>query len=362
MFNRFQAINTLYRSFIKPGAFLLDAEKVHDRVTGWGERLGRHPKLLAPLNYQNPGLTKKVLGIEFANPIGLAAGFDYNGHLAQTMGLVGFGFNTVGTVTAQPYAGNSRPRLKRLIKSQSILVNKGFKTDGALKVATRLDRQRLNGHTIGISVGSSNLPSINTLDRAIADYQTTIEVFRNRPYVSYFELNISCPNTALAEPFTASTNFRLLARAVADLKLKQPVLVKMPNELADTVCFELIDQALDYGIKGFIFGNLVKERQNPQFDPAEIAAVQDLKGHFSGQPTQANVIAKLQSARRRYGTKIALVGCGGTFNTYDARVKLEAGADLVQLITGLIFTGPALASEINRDLAVNPAYSAKAPR
>lgn len=351
MFNRYRVINALYRTFIRPGAFLLDAETVHNRATKLGERLARYPKLLAALNYQNPRLTKKVLGVEFANPIGLAAGFDYNGRLAQTMSLVGFGFNTVGTVTAHSYAGNPHPRLKRLIKSRSILVNKGFKSDGAVKVATRLDRKKLGGRTIGISVGSSNIPSVDTVESAIADYLTTFEVFRNRPYVKYFELNISCPNTALTEPFTDPKNFQRLARAVAELKLNQPIFVKMPNELAERNGFALIDRALEHNLKGFIFGNLVKDRNNPQFDQTEITAVSNLKGHFSGQPTQANVLARLLSAHRRYGHQIALVGCGGTFNAADAEAKFAAGADLVQLITGLIFTGPALASEINNRLA-----------
>ncbi len=145
-----------------------------------------------------------MLGIKFSNPIGLSAGFDYDGHMAKVMKYVGFGFNTVGTVTARPWAGNSPPRLARLPKSRSLLVNKGFKNEGAEKIAQRLDKKDLTGHTVGISVGS--------VTDNIDDYLFVFNVFRDKKYVSYFELNISCPNIAV------KINFRELVKAVASLK------------------------------------------------------------------------------------------------------------------------------------------------
>ena len=155
--------------------------------------------LEAQYSYKSDGLKRSFLDVDFENPVGLAAGFDYDGHLAKTMKHLGFGFNTIGTVTAKPYGGNQKPRLLRLVKSRAILVNKGFKSEGATKVAKRLDAKNLQGHTVGISVGSSNIPEVNTIDKAINDYVFTFNVFKNKPYVKYFELNISCQNGLVYE-------------------------------------------------------------------------------------------------------------------------------------------------------------------
>ena len=144
-----KVIGSLYRSIVKPFAFQFDAEKVHDVFTAIGEKLEPFGSLVhATLATNDKRMEKEVLVVKFKNPIGLAAGFDYNGHLAEIMSSVGFGFNTVGTVTARPYAGNPFPRLGRLPKSKSLFVNKGFKSEGAESVARRLDKKNLEGHTV----------------------------------------------------------------------------------------------------------------------------------------------------------------------------------------------------------------------
>lgn len=342
----------LYRHVAKPLLFLFDPEFDHDLMTRLGEALENHRWLVhGLLGYKHPRLAKNVLGINFANPVGLAAGFDYDGHLAQVMQHIGFGFNTVGTVTALPYAGNARPQLGRLPLSQSLLVNKGFKSSGAVAIRRRLDQKKLTGHIIGISVGSSNLPGINSVAKAITDYLTTFELFQNRQYVKYFELNISCPNIRLRGAFTDPVNFAKLCTAIARLKLAQPIFVKMPNEISFADSDHLITIAIEHGIRGFIFSNLVKDRSNPAFDPQEIAQVSNLPGNFSGKPTFANSLKLIEHTRKKFGHDIAIIGTGGIFTSDDARAKLNAGADLVQLITGMIFEGPQLIGQINRDLA-----------
>ena len=141
--NRF-IIGTLYRNLLKPVLFQCDAERVHKVMTNVGERLENQKWLLNVLFPKNAKVQKKIVGLEFENVVGLAAGFDYNGHLAQVMKHIGFGFNTVGTVTAKPYVGNALPRLARLPRSKSLLVNKGFKSDGAHVIAKRLDEKKLD--------------------------------------------------------------------------------------------------------------------------------------------------------------------------------------------------------------------------
>lgn len=310
--------------------------------TGW--------LLEALYSYKNKKLNKNVLGIDFENPVGLAAGFDYDGHLVKVMKHIGFGFNTVGTVTAKLYEGNKAPRLGRLIKSQSILVNKGFKSEGAVKVAKRLDSKKLDGHAIGISVGSSNIPSVNTIEKAIKDYLFTFKLFKEKSYVKYFELNVSCPNAAMSESFLDLKNFENLVKTVVNLNLKQPIFIKMPNEITLQDAERLVSVGLKYSIKGYIFSNLVKDRSNKFFVKSEIEEVANLKGNFSGKPCFENSNKLLKHIRSKFGDKVVLVGLGGIFTPQDAIEKFESGADLVQLITGMIFEGPQIAGEINYNL------------
>jgi len=343
---------SLYKTIFKPIAFQFDAEFVHNSISSVGETLEfAAPLVSATFGYQNPVLSKKVLGIEFANPIGLSAGFDNNGHDAKIMKYVGFGFNTVGTVTAKPSPGNPAPRLGRLPKSKSLWVNKGFRSDGAQVIAKRLDGKHLMSHTVGISVGSSNLPDVNTIPKAIDDYLYTFDLFKKKNYVKYFELNISCPNTAMTESFTDKNIFTKLVQEVVSLHIKQPIFVKMPNEIPFEDSDELVRISQKNGIYGFIFSNLVKDRKNTAFVKDEIEKFAGKKGNFSGKPTEKNANDLIAHTRKKFGKDIAIIGVGGVFSADDAMAKFEKGADLVQLITGMIFEGPQLAGEICDALA-----------
>lgn len=349
--NKFKIQHWIYRNVLRPYLFTIDCEQIHDTMTKMGESMENLGWLIeAQYKYKNPKLQKTLLGIDFENPVGLAAGFDYDGHLAKAMKHIGFGFNTVGTVTAKAYAGNPGIRLGRLVKSQSLLINKGFKSEGAVKVAQRLSKKNLKDHTIGISVGSSNLPEVNTIDKAIKDYIFTFNVFKTKIYVKYFELNISCPNTSMPESFKTKVNFEKLVKAISKLNLKQPIFVKMPNEIDFKNCDDLINIGLIYGIKGYIFSNLLKDRKNPKFVVSEIKEFENLKGNFSGKPTFENSNKLIKHARSKFGKKIVIIGLGGIFNAKDAKKKFECGADLVQLITGMIFEGPQIAGDINSQL------------
>lgn len=342
----------IYQSLIKPVLFQFDAASVHEGITWVGEGLENNGLLINTLlSYSNPRLQKTVLGINFPNPVGLSAGFDYDGHLANVLSRVGFGFNTVGTVTAKAYRGNPGVMLARLPKSKSLLVNKGFKSEGAEAVARRLETKNLTTEIVGISVGSSNLPEVDTVNKAIDDYLFTFNVFKNKPYVKYFELNISCPNTAMTESFTKPKYFQELVMAVKKLRLKKPVLVKMPNEIEYRNSDELVRLALSAGIRGFIFSNLVKKRDNPELDKEEVAKFKNYKGNFSGRPTAKNARNLVKHTREEFGKEVALVSVGGIFTSDDAWERFAMGADLVQLITGMIYQGPQLPGEINYYLA-----------
>ncbi len=356
MATKFAVEKALYKNLVKPVLFAQDAENVHERALQLGSFLGEYPltrTLVKSLfSYSNPTLETTVCGVTFKNPVGLAAGFDYNGNLAAILGPVGFGFNTVGTVTAKPYAGNSGPRLTRLPKSRALLVNKGFKSLGADAVCALLDAKELSGSTVGISVGSSNIPQVNSLASAIDDYLYTFSVFGPKKYVSYFELNISCPNVNVDFRLSDPKVFGELASAVAGLGITQPIFVKMPNEIAQEDLNVLVELGLKHGLNGVILSNLVKNRGNSGLDADELKKVAGLKGNFSGKPTELNANNLIAGTHARFGKDVAIIGCGGIFTPQDALAKLQLGASLVQLITGMVFEGPQLAGEINFELTM----------
>ena len=348
-------IKTSYQYFLKPIFFSFDPEYVHNRIIETGDFLGSNTvsqKLTQTLlAYENPVLEQNVQGIDFKNPIGLAAGFDYNGYVSKILKNVGFGFNTVGTVTARFYEGNPPPRLVRLTKSRSLLVNKGFKSDGAEVVAERLDKKGLEKVTVGVSIGSSNICEIDTVSKAIDDYMISFNVFKNRDYVKYYEVNVSCPNTSLNESFSDINNLDALLGEVVKLKINKPIFIKMPNEASQEKTDGMITTALKHGINGFIFSNLVKDRSNPVLNKEEVERVKNFKGGFSGKPTFANSNKLIQYTRKKYGKDITIIGCGGVFNAEEAYTKIRAGADLVQMVTGLIYEGPQVIGEINQGLS-----------
>lgn len=352
-----QIMHFLYKNLLKPILFQVDPEIVHDGFGEVAKILGKYTlaqKLTgATFNYKNSLLEKEISGINFINPVGLSAGYDYNGHFLKLLPSVGFGFSTVGTVTNIPYAGNTRPMFARLPKSRSLLVNKGFKNDGADIISKRLNDPELKDITFGISIGSSNVPEINSLIKAIDDYLDCFKKMETVSYSKYYELNISCPNIDLADSFTTKENFEELLKQIVALNINKPIFVKMPNELNNNSTDFLVKTALDLGINAFIFSNLIKDRSNPIFDKVEIENVANLKGNFSGKPTQAGSNSKIKYFREKYGKDIVIVGTGGIFNAADAQEKLDLGADLVQLITGMIFEGPQLISQINRGIAEN---------
>lgn len=347
-------VGTAYKRALKPLLFQFDAEKVHNITADIASVIGGSKTGLLFLDsmfgYKNDHLHTNVSGIDFKNPIGLAAGFDYNGKFCNVMAPVGFGFNTVGTVTACEYEGNPLPRLGRLPKSKALFVNKGFKSRGADYVYDYLVKNYDANGILGVSVGSSNIPSVSTIDAAIKDYTYTFGKFQSLDFVKYFELNISCPNTAMPESFTSVENYRELVKAVASLKVSQPIFVKMPAEIDYFKAKEIVSISLQYGISTFVFSNLVKDRSNDVLDRNELAQFDGLKGNFSGKPTYNLSNELIKRTYKDFGNKVTIIGCGGVFSAEDAYEKMKCGASLVQLITGMIFEGPQLISEINQGL------------
>lgn len=343
-----------YRHVGAPFFYLFDSEPIHEFFLWLGDVMGAIPGIpaitRAMYRITNPMLKSEVAGITFEIPVGLAAGFDHEAQMPRIVGALGFGFESVGTVTNGIYGGNPYPRIKRLVKSRAILVNKGFKSTGMSAVVSRLKGQKWDV-PIGISIGKTNTVDIDTHEEAIED---VLEGFRKAirselPF-SYFELNISCPNLLKDISFYDAEHLEQMLKAVCGLKLPKPLFIKMPIGLHDDATKSLLDVIVRYPVAAVIFGNLQRDRTLPIFDKAEIEAHAQFKGNWSGMPCQSESDKLVQLTYRHTHGKLAIIGCGGIFNAEDAYRKIRLGASLVQLVAATIFEGPQIASEICIDL------------
>ncbi len=346
----------VYQNFIKWIFFLIYPETIHNIMVSYGEFLGRSPlaKFLGKFfSYQDHSLHQRIAGINFDNPIGLAAGFDYNANLTQTLYLVNFGFQSVGTITNLAYEGNPHPRLGRLIKSRSLMVNKGFKNKGAAIISKKL-RDLHFTIPVGVSIGMTHSKNIKAVQEAVNDVINTFRIFEKSGVKnSYYELNISCPNLVHAKDisFYPPKNLDLLLSSVDKLKLKKPVFIKMPIEKTNAEVSLMLDVIVKHkSAKGVIFGNLLKDRKDPALITSEVKKFK--VGNFSGKPCEKRSNELIALTYRRYGlnNRLTIIGCGGIFSAQDAYKKIKLGASLVQLITGMIFQGPQLISQINLEL------------
>ncbi len=341
-----------YRYIIRPVFFSFDSETIHEFLVSQGELMGRSKimrRILAGLwQVKDKSLEQTIAGIHFANPIGLSAGFDYLAQLTQILPSMGFGFGSIGTITQKAYEGNPKPRLGRLVRSRSLMVNKGYKNGGIGKTLTKLQPLQFN-HPVGISIGKTNTNEAMTQEQAIEDI---IASFRQTeassiPF-SYYELNISCPNLIGNISFYEPERLRELLAAVTALNLTKALFIKMPIEKNDEETLAMVEVISQFPIAGVIIGNLQKDRTVPEFVPAELAKYPI--GNFSGKPTwnRSNELIKL--TYQKYGQQLIIIGCGGVFSAKDAYTKIKLGASLIQLITGLIFQGPQLPGQINDGL------------
>ncbi len=349
-------IGIIYRKIIKPTVFLFPADKVHDFFVKQGRFLGKSNFLKYIIkklfSYNNKILETKVSGMNFSNPIGLAAGFDYDADLIEILPSVGFGFQTIGTITLLPYEGNAKPMLGRLPKSRSLLVNKGFKNRGIEAILTKVNKKNKT-IPLGISIGSTNQP-YKKIEDMIEDVCHSFERALKENYFDYFELNISCPNLInvenLKDKFDQPLGFGMLLNKLSYLNINKPLFVKMYLEKSVEETLALCDVAVPYSwISGFIFSNLVKNRNNPKFDKEEIAMAG--RGNFSGKPTQDLTDNLISEVYKKYKERFIIIGCGGVFTAKDAYEKIKRGASLIQMITGMIYEGPQRIGEINRDLS-----------
>lgn len=296
----------------------------------------------------DPILATRVLGLDFANPIGLAAGFDKNAEVVDPMLRLGFGFVEAGSVTPRPQSGNPRPRLFRLPAEGAVINRLGFNNEGLEPFAARLERRRAGGRAPGI-VGA-NLGKNKDTAEAADDY--ALGVARVAALADYLVVNVSSPNTPGLRALQGRAPLRALlgrvleARAACRLDRAPPVLLKIAPDLTDEDKADIAAVALESGIDGLIVSNTTIARPAGIPEPLRSEA-----GGLSGRPLFAASTALLADMFRLTGGRLPLVGVGGVASGADAYAKIRAGASLVQLYSALIYGGPTLVRSIKAELA-----------
>jgi dihydroorotate dehydrogenase len=319
---------------LRPLAFALDAETAH-RLTIRGVRL-MPPGLPTP---PDPVLKTNVAGIDFPNPIGLAAGFDKDAEVFEAMLGFGFGFVEVGTVTPLPQAGNPKPRLFRLAEDRAVINRMGFNNEGAEAAARRLRGRRRGRGIVGVNVGANK----DSADR-VADYAAGVRAFA--PLADYLTLNVSSPNTpGLRGLQDEGALDELLAAAIeARGDGRTPIFLKVAPDLDAAEVDAIVRTAIDRRIDALIVGNTTVSRPPLRSRHASEA------GGLSGSPLKALALERLRDFRRATGGAMPLIAAGGIENGVDAWERIRAGASLVQLYSALVYEGPELAGRIAGEL------------
>ena len=341
----------MYKSFVKPLLFNLDAERAHHLVFDNLRRAARVPGapalLRALYDFQDPGLAREVFGLKFPNPVGLAAGFDKNAALTDELATLGFGFVEIGTVTPQPQPGNPAPRLFRLPQDEALINRMGFNNDGAAAVAARLARRRNRQLIIGGNIGKNkDTPNEHAAQDYVAGFEALAEV------VDYFVVNVSSPNTPnLRQLQEKKPLIELLQQVQARNQARpvpRPLLLKIAPDLTDAQLDDILEIARETQLSGLVATNTTISRENLTTESGYVASLG--AGGLSGRPLRVRATEVIRYLHRKSDGGLPIIGSGGIHSAADALEKLAAGATLVQLYTGFIYEGPALVKRINQQL------------
>lgn len=345
--SRNKTIYFLYQNLLKPVYFAFYPETIHDSMVKFGVVLGASPitRRLTGLmfGYSNKKLETEVCGIRFKNPIGLAGGFDKNAQLTDILPSVGFGFIEVGSITGEPCTGNPRPRLWRLKNSKSLLVWYGLKNDGCEVLSKKLKNKKFSV-PLGINIAKTNSEDTVDTQKGIDDYVKAFKMFAD--IGDYFTVNISCPNAFGGLPFTDPVRLDKLLSALDKISTKKPIFLKFAPDQTFAEIDGLLKVVDKHRVHGFIATNLTKNRNSKKIKDA----VPSNDGGMSGKVVEELSNDLIAYLYKKTKGKYVIIGLGGVFSAEDAYKKIKLGASLVQLITGMIFEGPQVISEINRGL------------
>lgn len=341
----------MYNNLVRPALFRFSSDYIHEATIKAAESACKNRWFLNILktiySYEHPSLKQKIFGLNFPNPIGLAAGFDKNGTTVPLMEKLGFGFVEVGSITANASSGNPKPRSFRLPEDQSLINRMGLNNDGVQTIARRLKKLKVD-IPVGMNIAKTHDPNIMGRE-AFEDYSTSFHLLKN--IADYITLNISCPNTAEGKTFEEPDTLNTLLQTLEigkDSSLPA-VLIKFSVDLDDPLLNELLDVCEKNSVDGYVATNTSSKRENlntPQSKLESIGA-----GGLSGEAikdSSTEIIRKISAYTRGEKT---IIGVGGISDSRDAIEKLKAGADLLQIYTGLVYQGPGLVKKINREIA-----------
>ncbi|HEY1063796.1 MAG TPA: quinone-dependent dihydroorotate dehydrogenase [Candidatus Saccharimonadales bacterium] len=346
--------HTVHVRALKPMLFRMRPDFVHNRTVAMGSAVQRVAPFLGLVRscwaYQNPDVLGQTLaGIEFTNPIGLSAGFDKKFELLPLMKNLGFGFEEAGSLTFQPCDGNPRPWFYRLPKSKSIVVHAGLANPGVEAIIARVQKYKpavFADFPLNVSIAKTNSRATATPKKGVADYVGSLQAVKQADIGDLVTLNISCPNAYGGEPFTTPELLEALLTAIDAVGYTKPIFLKMPCAPWDYV-EPLVAVASKHNVAGLTFSNLAKDRSSPDVkDPLP----DSVRGGLSGKPTWEMSNELIRRTYIEYPDRFIITGVGGVFSAEDAYTKIRLGANLVELITGMIFEGPQLIGQINRDL------------
>lgn len=324
--------------------FSLDAEDAHELTLRRLQQAYdcRHTRRFFPAAQ---GRSRQLMGLTLRNPVGLAAGLDKNGAHIDALAALGFGFVEVGTVTPRPQAGNPKPRLFRLPRSQALINRFGFNNQGLDTFIANVQRSsfRREGGILGLNIGKN---ATTPIDKAVDDYLACLDGVY--PHADYVTVNISSPNTTNLRSLQAGDELIALLQALQGRRealaqqhgRRVPIVVKIAPDLTPEQVDVIADLLPRHGMDGVIATNTTLDRSAVQGLPHA-----EESGGLSGPPVHELSLAVIRRLRERLGAEFCIIGVGGIVSGKQAREKIEAGADAIQLYTGLIYRGPALITE-----------------
>jgi dihydroorotate dehydrogenase len=340
----------MYKLLIRPFLFLFSPETIHHFTFKTLKTLGSIPDVLSLIksiySISDKQLERTLFGITFKNPVGLAAGFDKDAILIDELAAFGFGFIEIGTLTPKPQPGNDKPRLFRLPEDQAIINRMGFNNHGVDEAVEKL-RTRKSNVIVGGNIGKNK---VTPNEQASEDYKKCFEALY--PYVDYFVVNVSSPNTPNLRELQEKEPLKKLLSEVKALSLAKekpkPVLLKIAPDLNSDQLSDVVEILKETNTDGVIATNTTISREGLISDTQKVAAIG--AGGLSGKPLSARATEVISYLRSKLGPDFPIIGVGGIMSAQDAVDKLNAGADLIQIYTGFIYEGPALIKSINKVL------------
>ena len=343
----------MYQSILRPILFKYDPEKVHYFIFSVVKKLSNIPGFSSLFRslycIEDKRLEREVFGLKFKNPVGLAAGFDKNAVLYNELANFGFGFIEIGTVTPKGQEGNPKKRLFRLTDDQGIINRMGFNNEGLQPAIEQLKKNK-GKLLIGGNIGKNTQTDPKDYTR---DY---LECFNGlHPYVDYFVLNVSCPNVSSHAKLNDKDYLEELIGAVQKenntFKTQKPILLKIAPDLNDDQLDEIVDLVLDTKLDGVIASNTSVSRENLKTSSERLTEIGN--GGVSGKPVTEKSTRVIKYLADKSNRAFPIIGVGGIHTAEDALAKIEAGATLVQIYTGFVYSGPRLIKDINNAILKN---------